>query len=100
MVYLSPASINASLGFGEVLTYVNTITNSWISNMFLLGIYVIILMGFYKAKDDFSGAMAVAGYGTFVISLFFWVGGFISGWSFWNSYWIGNIGNCNLNDGS
>ena len=39
-------------------------------------------MGFYKAKDDFAGALAVAGYGTFVVSLLFWIGGMISGFAF------------------
>jgi len=78
MSYANPTSINATKGFGEVLNYVNEVTNSWISNMSLIAIYFIILIGFYKAKDDFKGALAVAGYGAFVIGLFFWIGGFIS----------------------
>lgn len=82
MTYPSPTTINASKGFGEILAYTNTVTNSWISNMLLIAIYIIVLIGFYKAKDDFQGAMAVAGYGTFVVSLFFWIGGFVSGWAF------------------
>lgn len=81
MAYPSPSSVNASKGFGEVLNYINAVTNNWISNMFLIAIYVIILIGFYKAKEDFKGALAVAGYGTFVVSLFFWIGGFVSGWA-------------------
>lgn len=79
MTYPSPSTINATKGLGEVLTYVNSVTDNWISNMLLIGIYIIILIGFYKVNDDFSGALAVAGYGTFVVSLFFWIGGFISG---------------------
>lgn len=82
ITYPSPSSINATKGFGEIINYVNVVTNSWISNLILIGIYVIILMGFYKAKDDFTGGLAVAGYGTFVVSLFFWIGGFISPVSF------------------
>jgi len=82
MTYQSPTTINATKGIPEILTYVNSVTNNWISNMMLIGIYIIILIGFYKAKDDFQGAMAVAGYGTFVVSLFFWIGGFISGTAF------------------
>ena len=79
MTYPSPAGINASRGFGEVLTYVNTVTYGWISTLLLLAIYVIVLMGYYKAKDDFSGAMAVAGFGVFIIALLFWLGDFITG---------------------
>jgi len=82
MSYPSPSSINASKGFTEILSYTNDVTNSWISNMLLIGIYIIVLIGFYKAKDDFQGALAVAGYGTFVVALFFWIGGFVSGWAF------------------
>jgi len=82
MTYASPTTINATKGLGEVFNYVNVVTNSWLSNMFMIGLYVIILLGFYKAKDDFKGALAVAGYGTFVAGLLFWIGGFISGIAF------------------
>jgi hypothetical protein len=82
MTYPSPTTINASRGFGEVLIYINAVTNNWISNLLLIAIYIILLIGFYKARDDFTGALAIAGYGTFVVSLFFWIGGFISGATF------------------
>ena len=82
MTYDSPTTINATKGFGEVLNYINVVTDNWISNMFLIAIYIITLMGFYKSQNDFSGAMAVSGYVTFVIGLLFWIGGFISGIAF------------------
>lgn len=82
MAYASPSTINASAGMGNILSYVNDVTNFWLSNMILIAIWIIILMGFYKAKDDFTGAMAVAGYSTFVVGLLFWVGGFISAMAF------------------
>ena len=88
MAYPSPSTINVSQGLGEVFNYVNVVTSNWLSNLIMIGIYVIILIGFYKAKDDFKGAMAVAGYGTFVVGLLFWVGGFISGLAF---VWIISI---------
>lgn len=79
MTYPSPTTINATKGMSSLLSYVNDVTNNWISNMLLIGIYIIVLIGFYKTKEDFKGAMAVAGYGTFVVALFLWIGGFISG---------------------
>ena len=79
MAYASPSTINASAGFSEVLNYTNTVTDNWISKLFIMAIYIIVLIGFYKAKEDFKGALAVAGYSTFVVALFFWIGGFISG---------------------
>jgi len=79
MTIASPSTINATKGFGEVLNYVNVVTDGWLSNMIIIAIYVIVLMGYYKAKDDFKGALAVAGYGTFVVGLLFWIGGFVSG---------------------
>lgn len=81
MSYASPTTINATKGFGEILSYANSVTDNWLSNIFLIAIYVIIMIGFYKAKDDFKGAFAVAGYGTFVVALLFWIGGFVSGWA-------------------
>lgn len=82
MTYPQPSSINASQGIVEVLDYVNTVSDHWISNMFLLAVYIIFLIGYYKAKDDFKGALGVAGYGVFVVGLLFWIGGFITGWAF------------------
>jgi len=79
MTYASPTTINATLGLGEVFNYVNVVTDGWVSNLLMIGIYVIILIGYYKARDDFRGGMAVAGYGSFVVGLLFWVGGLISG---------------------
>jgi hypothetical protein len=79
MTYADPTSVNMSAGFGQLLNYVNNVTNNWISNMILISIWVIVLMGYYKAKEDFKGAFAIAGYGTFMVALLFWVGGFVSG---------------------
>lgn len=80
--YEYPTIINASEGLPDLFSYVNNVTNSWFSNLLLVSIYLIMLVGFYKAKGDFSGAMAVAGFGTFIVSLLFWVGGLITGITF------------------
>ena len=92
MTYASPTTINATKGFGEILSYINVVTDGWISNMLLIAIYIIVLMGFYKAKEDFTGGLAVAGYGTFVVALLLWVGGFVSGWAFGISIAMAIIG--------
>jgi len=92
MSYPSVTSINGTKGFGEVLNYVNVVTDSWISNMFLIAIYFIVLIGFYKAKEDFKGALAVAGYGVFVVGLLFWIGGFVSAWAFGISLGLAILG--------
>lgn len=92
MAYPSPTELNMSQGLGVMLSYVNAVTNSWVSYMLLISVYVIFLIGFYKAKDDFQGGLAIAGYGTFVMALFFWIGGFISGWAFGISIALAVIG--------
>lgn len=79
MVYDSPTTINATAGFGSVLTYINTVTDGWISNMLLIAVYIISLMSFAKARDDIAGAFAVSGFATFIVALLFWLGGFING---------------------
>jgi hypothetical protein len=80
--YASPTDANVSEGLHKLVEYTNDVTSNWFSNMFLIGIWVIIFMGFYKAKEDVAGAFAVAGYGTFVVGLLFWIGGWITGWAF------------------
>jgi hypothetical protein len=82
MSYTSPSTINMSKGLGEVGNYLDVVTNHWFGNMLLLTIYVIILIGVFKAKDDFAGAVAIAGFGTFVVGLLFWLGGLIAGVTF------------------
>lgn len=79
MSYASPTTINASKGFGEIIGYVNGVTNQWFGNMLLIGIYIIVVIGYYKAKEDFIGALAMAGFSLFSVSLLFWLGGLISG---------------------
>jgi len=79
MTYASPTTINASKGLGEILIYTNEVTSGWISNLILLAVYVIIIVGYYKARDDFAGGLAVGGFGVFVVALLFWLGGFVSG---------------------
>lgn len=92
MTYASPSTINASRGLPELMGYINTVTGGWISNMILLGIYFIVIFGYYKSSNDFWGAMAVSGYVTFVIGLLFWIGGFVSPVSFGFSIGMAIIG--------
>jgi hypothetical protein len=92
MTYDLPTTINATKGLEEVLIYANNVTDNWLSNLVLIAVYVIVLIGFYKAKEDFTGALGVAGYVTFVIALLFWLGGWISGIALGISIAIGIIG--------
>ena len=73
---------NMSKGLGEVLYYANEVTESWISNLILIGIYIITMMSIYNYKRDFVEGMAVAGFFTFLVALFFFLGDFISGVTF------------------
>lgn len=82
MTYESPSSINMSEGLSSTFGYIGNVTDGWFGNMLLIAIYIIVLMGFYKAQGDFKGALAVAGFGTFIVSLLFWIGGMISGVAF------------------
>jgi len=79
MAYPDPSTINASLGLGEIANYTNNVTGQWFGYMILVSVWVIVLMGYYKAKEDFIGGLAVAGFGVFVVGLLFWLGGFVNG---------------------
>lgn len=92
MTYASPTTVNMSKGLGELLIYINNVTYGWIANMILLGVYIIILMGYYKVQDDFSGALAVSGWATFVITLLFWAGGFATGWALTIAFGLALLG--------
>ena len=82
MAYPTPANINASAGFPEFLSYVNNVTNSWFSNMILIGFYVIILLVYSRHTDDWIAGFALAGFGTFLIALLFFMGSFITSSTF------------------
>jgi|LGOV01.1.fsa_nt_gb hypothetical protein len=82
MPYDSPTSIDFTSGFGGMFNYLNAVTSSWFSNLLLISIYILFATGFYFARRDFFGAMAVGGFATFIIALLFWIGGLISGVTF------------------
>ena len=76
--YPSITDYNVSKGIEEVYYYANEVTDSWMSNMILIAVYVIILMGVYNYKKDFPEAMAISGLIVFLISVLFWLGNFVS----------------------
>lgn len=73
MAWQSPADINWSNGAVEFLAYINAVTLGWASRMILIGIFVIVLSGYYKVRDDFGGAIAAAGVSTFLVALTGWL---------------------------
>jgi len=77
-----PSTINWTGGMAEGFNYLNSVTNSWFSNMLLITIYLIFASGFYFARRDMFGGLAVGGFATFVLGLLFWLGGLISGITF------------------
>jgi len=84
MVYTSPSSINltSSEGMGNILIYLNEVTKSWFSNMFLIAIFVIFFMGYLRTnKDDYIGAFAVSSYITFGLTILLWIIGFASNYA-------------------
>lgn len=73
MSWPDPATINWSEGLGSMFVYINTVSLGWVSRMFLIAIYVIVLSAYYKARDDFGGGLAVAGISIFSIGLVGWI---------------------------
>ena len=84
MAYRSPTTLNMTKGIGELLGYINEITNFWVSRMLMVAIFVIFLMGYLRSKndDDFIGAFAVGSYASLVIGILFWIIGFLDGVTF------------------
>ena len=73
MAWQDPTTINWTQGMGSFFAYINSVTLGWASRMTLIGIYVIVLSAYYKARDDFFGAIAVAGISTFIVALLGWM---------------------------
>lgn len=67
MAWPDPSTIDWSSGVVSFFAYINTVSLGWASRMFLIGIYLIVLSGYYKARDDFVGGVAAAGVATFII---------------------------------
>ena len=78
MAYEYPTSVNMTEGPTNLFLYLNTVTGSWFSNMILIAIYMIFASGFYYAKRDIFGGMAVGGFATFVIATLFWIAHIVS----------------------
>lgn len=71
---------NLTKGFDEILYYVNEVTNSWASNMIIIGIFIVTMFGVYSrnSRGDYLEAFAIAGFLTFLVSILFWIGGFVA----------------------
>ena len=83
MAWTSPSTVNATAGLTDFIPYLSEVTHFWFGRMIMIAVYVIFLFGYLRAKDsDWIGGMAVAGYVTFVIGLFSWIIGLVSGLDF------------------
>lgn len=79
MTYQSISEINASAGIGEILDYLNVITNYWAGRLVILVIGIVFLIGYYNSsKDgDFWGALSVGSFVSFFFALLFFIIGFV-----------------------
>lgn len=78
MAWRDPTTIDFSNGLADFFFYINEVTLGWTSRLFLIGIWIIVLSGYYKARDDFAGGLAAAGVATFVAALGFFIWGFVN----------------------
>lgn len=91
MAHPNITDVNLSRGFGsELFYYVNDVTSSWISNMILIAIYIIVAMGVYTYKKDLLEGMSIAGYILIAVGTLFWLGNFISTIT-WVFVWVVGI---------
>jgi len=81
-LYSYPNSVNWTGGMDGMFVYLNNVTGHWFANLLLIAVYIIFATGFYFAKKDMQGALAIGGFATFVFSVFLWAGGMISGITF------------------
>ena len=78
MTYPSVKDEALNESFDVVVNYVNTVSDSWFSNMILIAIFFIGTMVMYKNDQDILESVSVASAITFIFASFFWLGGFIA----------------------
>jgi hypothetical protein len=85
MAWALPTSVNLtnSNGLVYLLMYLNSVTSGWFTNMLFIAIYIIFASGFYFAKGDIFGGLAVAGFVTAVLGTIFWIAGIMQDWTFY-----------------
>jgi hypothetical protein len=77
MAWRDPSTIDFENGLADFFFYINEVTLGWASRLILIGIYIIVLSGYYKARDDFVGGVAAAGVATFVAAFGLFMWGFV-----------------------
>lgn len=77
MAWRDPATIDWSNGAAAFFYAINEYTLGWASRLILIGIYVIVLTGYFKARDDFAGGLAAAGIAVFIVALSFFLWNFV-----------------------
>lgn len=80
--YPYPNTVNFSGGMTDAFVYLNTVTSNWFSNMLLIAVYFIFASGFFFARRDIFGALAVGGFASFVVALLLYTASMISGATF------------------
>jgi len=81
--YSSPTTVDLTDNPVGLFAWLNDVTNFWFSNMLLIVIWVMFLMGYLAVnKDDYAGGFAVASYVVMVLSLIGWLMNLVSGFSF------------------
>ena len=81
MAYPSISDVNTTKGIGQVLGYVNDITDSWLSNGFLITIYFIIVISVFIARKDWAEGFAIGGFITFLVGFLFYLADFVAGYT-------------------
>lgn len=80
MAWKSPTEINATKGITEIFSYLNEVSNLWFGRMFILTVFAIFLFGYERVnRGDWIGGFAVASFITFLVALFSWIIGILSG---------------------
>jgi len=78
MPFTSPSNINWSSGGGALFDYVNEVSSSVFGWLLILCIYVIFAFSIAYYKRDISMSLAISGFMTTVIAIFFRIGGIIN----------------------
>lgn len=73
MAYTDPTTINMTNPI-NMIYYINNNSNQIFGMGLLISIWLIVFIGYIKAKDDFIGALSISLFVTWILTLLAWLG--------------------------
>lgn len=75
-MYADPSSVDLSNPI-NLIYYINNNSYQLFGIGFVIVIWILVFIGYYKGREDFTGAFAVSSFIAFLLGLLGWAGGIV-----------------------